>query len=178
MKKVENPLISPFTWLFASEPRTLVPGQTATFVALVLFYRLMVCPCTVHADAALEPRPPARERFLPFLFPGLGGAVQGPGEGRERPAAAHDCRHSGLWRRRRQQQLVKAFEASAGAALRSVTVCRVFAGSWQPVIDHIDSKFEDYLNSESRVNRRQMPDSRIHCCLYFIAPSGHGLVPH
>uniref|UniRef100_A0A8C7Y4S3 Septin 7b n=1 Tax=Oryzias sinensis TaxID=183150 RepID=A0A8C7Y4S3_9TELE len=45
---------------------------------------------------------------------------------------------------------------------------------WQPVIDHIDSKFEDYLNAESRVNRRQMPDSRIHCCLYFIAPSGHG----
>uniref|UniRef100_A0A672T1J1 Septin n=1 Tax=Sinocyclocheilus grahami TaxID=75366 RepID=A0A672T1J1_SINGR len=48
---------------------------------------------------------------------------------------------------------------------------------WQPVIDHIDSKFEDYLNSESRVNRRLMPDSRVHCCLYFIAPSGHGLKP-
>uniref|UniRef100_A0A4W4EAI3 Septin n=1 Tax=Electrophorus electricus TaxID=8005 RepID=A0A4W4EAI3_ELEEL len=48
---------------------------------------------------------------------------------------------------------------------------------WQPVIDHIDSKFEDYLNAESRVNRRQMPDNRVHCCLYFIAPSGHGLKP-
>ncbi|XP_051999844.1 septin 7b isoform X1 [Xyrauchen texanus] len=48
---------------------------------------------------------------------------------------------------------------------------------WQPVIDHIDSKFEDYLNSESRVNRRLMPDSRVLCCLYFIAPSGHGLKP-
>uniref|UniRef100_A0AAY4ETQ5 Septin-7 n=1 Tax=Denticeps clupeoides TaxID=299321 RepID=A0AAY4ETQ5_9TELE len=48
---------------------------------------------------------------------------------------------------------------------------------WQPVINHIDSKFEDYLNSESRVNRRQMPDNRVHCCLYFIAPSGHGLKP-
>ncbi|XP_052002661.1 septin-7-like isoform X1 [Xyrauchen texanus] len=48
---------------------------------------------------------------------------------------------------------------------------------WQPVINHIDSKFEDYLNAESRVNRRQMPDSRVHCCLYFIAPSGHGLKP-
>ncbi|CAN9504163.1 unnamed protein product [Ophioblennius macclurei] len=46
---------------------------------------------------------------------------------------------------------------------------------WQPVTDHIDSKFEDYLNAESRVNRRQMPDNRVHCCLYFIAPSGHGL---
>uniref|UniRef100_A0A8C6LQ67 Septin n=1 Tax=Nothobranchius furzeri TaxID=105023 RepID=A0A8C6LQ67_NOTFU len=49
--------------------------------------------------------------------------------------------------------------------------------AWQPVIDYIDSKFEDYLNAESRVNRRQMPDNRVQCCLYFIAPSGHGLKP-
>lgn len=48
--------------------------------------------------------------------------------------------------------------------------------SWQQVIDYIDSKFEDYLNAESRVNRRQMPDNRVHGCLYFIAPSGHGYV--
>ena len=48
---------------------------------------------------------------------------------------------------------------------------------WQPVIDYIDSKFEDYLNAESRVNRRQMPDNRVQCCLYFIAPSGHGIKP-
>lgn len=25
--------------------------------------------------------------------------------------------------------------------------------------------------------RRQIPDSRVHCCLYFVAPSGHGLKP-
>lgn len=48
---------------------------------------------------------------------------------------------------------------------------------WQSVINYIDSKFEDYLNAESRVNRRKMPDGRVHCCLYFIAPSGHGLKP-
>ncbi|XP_059848455.1 septin-7-like [Hypanus sabinus] len=48
---------------------------------------------------------------------------------------------------------------------------------WQPVVNYIDSKFEDFLNSESRVNRRQMADTRVHCCLYFIAPSGHGLKP-
>ncbi|XP_072135343.1 septin-7-like isoform X1 [Mobula birostris] len=45
---------------------------------------------------------------------------------------------------------------------------------WQPVVNYIDSRFEDFLNSESRVNRRQMADTRVHCCLYFIAPSGHG----
>uniref|UniRef100_A0A8C7HQY3 Septin n=1 Tax=Oncorhynchus kisutch TaxID=8019 RepID=A0A8C7HQY3_ONCKI len=55
--------------------------------------------------------------------------------------------------------------------------CGCVPRSWQPVIDHIDSKFEDYLNCESRVNRRLMPDSRVQCCLYFIAPSGHGLKP-
>uniref|UniRef100_A0A3B3QCD4 Septin n=1 Tax=Paramormyrops kingsleyae TaxID=1676925 RepID=A0A3B3QCD4_9TELE len=48
---------------------------------------------------------------------------------------------------------------------------------WQPVINYIDNKFEDFLNSESRVNRRRMPDSRVHCCLYLISPSGHGLQP-
>lgn len=48
--------------------------------------------------------------------------------------------------------------------------------SWQPVINYIDSKCEDFLNAESRVNRRSMPDNRVHCCLYFIAPSGHGYV--
>ncbi|XP_032891849.1 septin-7-like [Amblyraja radiata] len=48
---------------------------------------------------------------------------------------------------------------------------------WQPVVNYIDSRFEEFLNSESRVNRRQIADTRVHCCLYFIAPSGHGLKP-
>ncbi|XP_073994313.1 septin 7-like protein pnut isoform X2 [Rhodnius prolixus] len=49
---------------------------------------------------------------------------------------------------------------------------------WQPVIDYIESRYEEFLNAESRVNRRsQSPDTRVHCCLYFIAPSGHGLKP-
>lgn len=46
---------------------------------------------------------------------------------------------------------------------------------WQPIIEYIESKYEDYLNSEARVTRKQIPDQRIHCCLYFIQPSGHGL---
>lgn len=34
------------------------------------------------------------------------------------------------------------------------------------------------MNEESRVNRKsQTVDTRVHCCLYFIAPSGHGLKP-
>lgn len=45
---------------------------------------------------------------------------------------------------------------------------------WQPIISFIDSKYEEYLNEESRVVRGRLEDHRIHCCLYFIAP-GHGL---
>ncbi|XP_077287201.1 septin 7-like protein pnut isoform X2 [Arctopsyche grandis] len=48
---------------------------------------------------------------------------------------------------------------------------------WVPVIDFVESKYEEFLNAESRVSRKVMPDSRVHCCLYFIAPSGHGLKP-
>ncbi|XP_043278248.1 septin-7 isoform X4 [Venturia canescens] len=48
---------------------------------------------------------------------------------------------------------------------------------WVPVIEYIESKYEEFLNAESRVMRRQIPDSRVHCCLYFVAPSGHGLKP-
>jgi len=48
---------------------------------------------------------------------------------------------------------------------------------WEPVINHIESKFEDYLNAESEVQRTTLTDNRVHCCLYFIAPTGHGLKP-
>lgn len=48
---------------------------------------------------------------------------------------------------------------------------------WQPVINHIEKKYEDYLNAESKVNRTTIDDNRVHCCLYFIAPTGHGLKP-
>nr|XP_023013418.1 septin-7 [Leptinotarsa decemlineata] len=46
---------------------------------------------------------------------------------------------------------------------------------WTPIIEFIESKYEDYLNSEARVTRKVSPDQRVHCCLYFIQPSGHGL---
>ncbi|KAG5882666.1 hypothetical protein JTB14_024475 [Gonioctena quinquepunctata] len=46
---------------------------------------------------------------------------------------------------------------------------------WAPIIEFIESKYEDYLNSEARVTRKASPDQRVHCCLYFIQPSGHGL---
>ncbi|KAI5708965.1 hypothetical protein M8J76_007141 [Diaphorina citri] len=48
---------------------------------------------------------------------------------------------------------------------------------WQPVINYIENRYDEYLNAESRVLRTHGPDTRVHACLYFIAPSGHGLKP-
>lgn len=53
----------------------------------------------------------------------------------------------------------------------------VFFFSWIPVVDFVESKYEEYLTAESRVHRTAIPDTRVHVCLYFIAPSGHGLKP-
>lgn len=53
----------------------------------------------------------------------------------------------------------------------------VVPSSWIPVVDFVESKYEEYLTAESRVHRTAIPDTRVHVCLYFIAPSGHGLKP-
>ncbi|XP_075681019.1 septin-7-like isoform X1 [Dermatophagoides pteronyssinus] len=48
---------------------------------------------------------------------------------------------------------------------------------WQPIVNFIESRYEEYLNAETRVHRTHIQDNRVHCCLYFIAPSGHSLKP-
>jgi len=39
----------------------------------------------------------------------------------------------------------------------------------------VDEQFDKFLEAETRVNRIELVDSRVHACLYFIAPSGHRL---
>ena len=41
----------------------------------------------------------------------------------------------------------------------------------------IDERFDTYLDQERRVHRQGKDDDRIHCCLYFIPPTGHAYVP-
>ncbi|XP_070572209.1 septin-2-like [Ptychodera flava] len=48
---------------------------------------------------------------------------------------------------------------------------------FQPIIRYIDDQFERYLQDESGLNRRNIVDNRVHCCFYFISPTGHGLKP-
>lgn len=47
--------------------------------------------------------------------------------------------------------------------------------SYKPIVDYIDDQFEAYLQEELKVKRtlHLYHDSRIHACLYFIAPTGH-----
>ncbi|KAK6463219.1 Septin-domain-containing protein [Scheffersomyces coipomensis] len=47
--------------------------------------------------------------------------------------------------------------------------------SWKPIVEEINSRFDSYLEAESRINRAIIKDSRIHALLYFIEPTGHSL---
>lgn len=49
--------------------------------------------------------------------------------------------------------------------------------SFKPVVDYIDTQFEAFLQEELKIKRSLdgFHDSRIHACLYFISPTGHGL---
>lgn len=48
--------------------------------------------------------------------------------------------------------------------------------SAQVIVDYINQQFEAYLKEELKVKRNLIlfDDTRIHACLYFISPTGHG----
>ncbi|XP_008162072.1 septin-9 isoform X2 [Malaclemys terrapin pileata] len=49
---------------------------------------------------------------------------------------------------------------------------------WQPIMKFINDQYEKYLQEELNVNRkRRIPDTRVHCCIYFIPATGHALRP-
>ncbi|XP_075251112.1 septin-2-like isoform X2 [Convolutriloba macropyga] len=48
---------------------------------------------------------------------------------------------------------------------------------FKTISKYIDERFEQYLKDESGLNRRNITDTRVHCCFYFINPSCHGLRP-
>jgi len=48
-------------------------------------------------------------------------------------------------------------------------------GCWDPIIKYIKDQHSSYLRKELTAQRdRYIVDSRIHCCLYFVGPSGFG----
>lgn len=50
--------------------------------------------------------------------------------------------------------------------------------SFTAIVDYIDKQFDDYLQEELKIKRclSAYHDARIHACLYFICPTGHGYV--
>eukprot|EP00794_Sanderia_malayensis_P014269 gene14269-15756_t len=49
--------------------------------------------------------------------------------------------------------------------------------SWDTIVNYVNQQFDAYFTDESGLNRRNIVDKRVHCCLYFINPVGHGLKP-
>ncbi|XP_049598784.1 septin-5-like isoform X2 [Syngnathus scovelli] len=49
--------------------------------------------------------------------------------------------------------------------------------SWKHLEDYVEQQFDQFFRDESGLNRRNIQDNRVHCCLYFIPPYGHGLRP-
>ena len=49
---------------------------------------------------------------------------------------------------------------------------------WDPIVKYIKDQHNAYLRKELTATReRYLQDTRIHCCLFFIQPSGHSLKP-
>ncbi|GAA6085265.1 septin-9 isoform X1 [Tachysurus ichikawai] len=49
---------------------------------------------------------------------------------------------------------------------------------WEPIVTYINEQYEKYLKEELHVNRkRRIPDTRVHCCVYFLPATGHRLRP-
>ncbi|XP_017061469.1 septin-2 [Drosophila ficusphila] len=51
------------------------------------------------------------------------------------------------------------------------------ADSYKALVEYVDSQFEAYLQEELKIQRSMASaqDGRVHACLYFICPTGHGL---
>ena len=46
--------------------------------------------------------------------------------------------------------------------------------SWAPILEYVNDQFAQYLHEEVNIVRKRLiPDTRVHCCLYFIPPTGH-----
>uniref|UniRef100_A0AAY4D0J0 Septin-type G domain-containing protein n=1 Tax=Denticeps clupeoides TaxID=299321 RepID=A0AAY4D0J0_9TELE len=49
---------------------------------------------------------------------------------------------------------------------------------WEPIVKYVNEQYEKYLREEQHVNRkRRIPDTRVHCCVYFLPATGHRLRP-
>ncbi|KAL5017106.1 hypothetical protein ScPMuIL_006695 [Solemya velum] len=45
------------------------------------------------------------------------------------------------------------------------------------IVEYVDHQMDQYFHAETGFHRKRIQDTRVHCCLYFISPYGHGLKP-
>nr|XP_045007879.1 neuronal-specific septin-3 isoform X3 [Jaculus jaculus] len=49
---------------------------------------------------------------------------------------------------------------------------------WEPIEKYVNEQYEKFLKEEVNISRKKrIPDTRVHCCLYFVSPTGHSLRP-
>ena len=46
---------------------------------------------------------------------------------------------------------------------------------WAECLSYVERQYDRFLEEETRVRRTKLEDRRVHACLYFISPNGHGL---
>ncbi len=75
--------------------------------------------------------------------------------------------------------LVSGFHASRFPFLVNPALTRLLRDtSWDPIIKYIKDQHSAYLRKELTAQRdRHIQDTRIHCALFFINPTGHSLRP-
>lgn len=74
--------------------------------------------------------------------------------------------------------MISSFYTYEDIILIMFYVCfHYFLCSYKPILEYIDAQFERYLEEELKIKRSLLNchDTRIHICLYFIAPTGHSL---
>lgn len=53
-------------------------------------------------------------------------------------------------------------------------ILKLTSCSWDPIVKYIKDQHSAYLRKELTAQReRYIQDTRVHCCLFFIQPSGH-----
>lgn len=74
-------------------------------------------------------------------------------------------------------ELPKSFLTRSMLTWTSILENVLLHSSYKPIVEYIDAQFEAYLQEELKIKRSlfNYHDTRIHACLYFIAPTGHSL---
>jgi len=48
-------------------------------------------------------------------------------------------------------------------------------GCWDPAVEYIEEQLDKFYEEENRAGKMDLSDTRVHACLHFLAPTGHGI---